>query len=43
MLAEVYGFFTEGFETADLQEAAALLKHAKAATVVPFPARRTTG
>ena len=26
MLAEVYGWFTEGFETADLQEAQALLE-----------------
>ena len=26
MLAEVYGWFTEGFETADLQEAKALLE-----------------
>ena len=25
VLAEVYGWFTEGFETADLQEARALL------------------
>jgi hypothetical protein len=25
MLAEIYGWFTEGFETADLQEAKALL------------------
>jgi predicted ATPase len=25
LLAEVYGWFTEGFETADLQEAKALL------------------
>jgi predicted ATPase len=25
MLAEVYGWFTEGFDTADLQEARALL------------------
>ena len=26
MLAEVYGWFTEGFDTADLKEAKALLK-----------------
>jgi hypothetical protein len=26
MLAEIYGWFTEGFDTADLQEARALLK-----------------
>jgi len=26
LLAEVYGWFTEGFDTADLQEAKALLK-----------------
>jgi len=26
MLAEIYGWFTEGFETKDLQEAKALLK-----------------
>ncbi len=26
MLAEVYGWFTEGFDTKDLQEAKALLK-----------------
>ena len=26
MLAEIYGWFTEGFETADLKEAKALLK-----------------
>ena len=26
LLAEVYGWFTEGFETADLQEARALLE-----------------
>jgi adenylate cyclase len=26
MLAEVYGWFTEGFDTADLQEAKALLE-----------------
>ena len=26
MLAEVYGWFTEGFETADLQEARTLLE-----------------
>jgi len=25
MLAEIYGWFTEGFDTADLQEAKALL------------------
>jgi hypothetical protein len=25
MLAEIYGWFTEGFDTADLQEAQALL------------------
>ena len=28
MLAEVYGWFTEGFETADLEEAKVLLKEA---------------
>jgi len=27
MLAEIYGWFTEGFDTADLKEAAALLEH----------------
>jgi predicted ATPase len=26
LLAEIYGWFTEGFDTADLQEAKALLK-----------------
>jgi len=26
MLAEIYGWFTEGFDTADLQEAKALLQ-----------------
>ena len=26
MLAEIYGWFTEGFDTKDLQEAKALLK-----------------
>ena len=26
LLAEVYGWFTEGFDTADLQEAKALLR-----------------
>jgi predicted ATPase len=26
MLAEIYGWFTEGFDTADLQEARALLQ-----------------
>jgi predicted ATPase len=26
MLAEIYGWFTEGFDTADLQEAQALLE-----------------
>jgi predicted ATPase len=26
LLAEVYGWFTEGFDTADLQEAKALLE-----------------
>jgi len=26
MLAELYGWFTEGFDTADLQEAKALMK-----------------
>ena len=26
MLAEIYGWFTEGFDTADLKEARALLK-----------------
>jgi predicted ATPase len=26
LLAEIYGWFTEGFETADLQEAKALLE-----------------
>jgi adenylate cyclase len=26
LLAEVYGWFTEGFDTADLQEAQALLE-----------------
>jgi hypothetical protein len=26
MLAETYGWFTEGFDTADLQEARALLR-----------------
>jgi predicted ATPase len=29
LLAPVYGWFTEGFDTADLQEAKALLKHLK--------------
>ncbi len=27
MLAEIYGWFTEGFDTADLQEAKALLEN----------------
>ena len=27
MLAEIYGWFTEGFDTPDLQEAKALLEH----------------
>ena len=27
MLAEIYGWFTEGFETKDLQEAKELLEH----------------
>jgi len=27
LLAAVYGWFTEGFDTADLQEAKALLNH----------------
>ena len=26
MLAEIYGWFTEGFDTADLQEAKAMLQ-----------------
>jgi len=29
MLAEVYGWFTEGFDTKDLQEAKALLEELK--------------
>jgi hypothetical protein len=27
MLAEIYGWFTEGFDTADLKDAKALLDH----------------
>ncbi len=27
LLAPIYGWFTEGFDTADLQEARALLEH----------------
>ena len=27
MLAEIYGWFTEGFDTKDLQDAKALLDH----------------
>jgi hypothetical protein len=30
MLAEVYGWFTEGFDTADLKEARALLEELRA-------------
>jgi predicted ATPase len=30
MLAEIYGWFTEGFDTADLQEAKALLEEPQA-------------
>jgi len=30
MLAEIYGWFTEGFDTADLQEAKALLEELQA-------------
>jgi predicted ATPase len=30
MLAEIYGWFTEGFDTADLQEAKALLEERQA-------------
>jgi adenylate cyclase len=29
LLAEIYGWFTEGFDTADLIEAKALLEHLK--------------
>ena len=32
MLAEIYGWFTEGFDTVDLQEAKALLEELKAST-----------
>jgi len=32
MLAEIYGWFTEGFDTADLQEAKALLEELREAT-----------
>ena len=32
MLAEIYGWFTEGFDTADLQEAKALLQELQAST-----------
>jgi predicted ATPase len=32
MLAEVYGWFTEGFDTVDLQEAKVLLEELKAST-----------
>jgi predicted ATPase len=32
MLAEIYGWFTEGFDTADLQEARALLEELPASS-----------
>jgi predicted ATPase len=35
MLAEVYGWFTEGFDTKDLQEAKALLKELSWSTSLP--------
>jgi tetratricopeptide (TPR) repeat protein len=35
MLAEIYGWFTEGFDTADLKEANALLEQLGAQSVIP--------
>jgi predicted ATPase len=35
MLADIYGWFTEGFDTKDLQEAKALLEELERATTLP--------
>jgi hypothetical protein len=35
MLAEIYGWFTEGFDTADLKEAKALVEELGARSVIP--------
>ena len=37
LLAEVYGWFTEGFDTADLQDAGEMLVW-REASAMPFPA-----
>ena len=41
LLAPIYGWFTEGFDTADLQEAKALLEGVgritRAGTILPLP------
>ena len=44
MLAEIYGWFTEGFDTADLREAKALLEELEGqATRTPSEKRKGTG
>jgi adenylate cyclase len=35
MLAEIYGWFTEGFDTADLKEAKVLLDELQSQTALP--------
>ncbi len=40
MLAEIYGLFTEGFDTADLQEAKALLRVTSPMPVFPTQRRQ---
>ena len=40
MLAEIYGWFTEGFDTKDLQEAKALLEDLDEAAAMPFKENR---
>ena len=39
MLAEIYGWFTEGFDTKDLQEAKALLEGLEGQAKVTFTGR----
>jgi len=43
MLAEIYGWFTEGFDTKDLQEAKTLLEELEGQTVTSSKKRKNTG
>jgi hypothetical protein len=40
MLAEIYNWFTEGFDTADLKEAKALLEELEGQAKVAFTGKR---